>query len=523
MKYVFYVSDKSLTAYTYNGSKQNSSETFEWSNVDQIDNYLAGLDEKAQTEVILDLIDEELNFEWAPKVHIWEREGIVARRKERLQTDSTLFSEVKWSGITRVSDEGRKEELLMSFTVADSYNVTTFLQNLEEAQAVVRKVHSKAVLLGQYLQKKIRPHLKLSRQDLNKPLLMITRQGDNSFRQTFFYEGQLRLSRLVELDQGYQSVDEIRNGLITETKLAIAYVYNQKIVPFNSPIGFLFLGGEQEMLDGILAKCQEEDIIRTSWDENEYFIGTVNFKDILDCEFNCAERSTPCYSPQAVADLVLTTKPSGFYENPYVRKINNFFIGRSILSFANLGLFLFGLYYVLITGIDSWLSWEKQKILEQKIVQHQNEKTRLENMVKLQDDALRIKASVEFSEAILELKVNRLISFDVNALSHVFENNPNIQLSEIKWTTAGKLDSRTNQINISAWVFPFYETYEDPVRWVDKFVAELGEVKTVQVASLQKEPLNRNLKKALTITTDLSSVEALPFTVSLRIQDVKPK
>ncbi len=412
---------------------------------------------------------------------------------------------------------------MLSSTISDSHNVSSFLQNLEDAQVILRNIHSKAFLLQEYFTKKVRTALKLGRQDVQKPFLMITRQSPNVFRQTFFYHGELRLTRLVDIDETNHSLEEIRKALLAETKLAIAYVYNQKIIPFNSPIGFVFLDGEQEMLDGILAECQEEGLIRSTWDEKDYFVGTANFRKVSADGLNCKQLEKPCYSQQAVVDFVLSDHPKGFYENPFVRRINALIHGRTLLVAVNITLFLFGLYYVLITGIDSWMSWEKQKLLEQKIMQHQNEKTRLQKMVQLQDDAQRIKASVEFSESILKLKVNRLISFDINALSGVLANNRNIQLIDIDWRTLDRFDSRRNQIDINAWVFPFYETYHDPVKWVDKFVSELNKVQGVEIVQLQKEPLNRRLNQALTIKTDMGDVKALPFTVSLRIKDVESK
>lgn len=523
MKYVFYITEIGLTAYNAVSASECTSQFFNWNDVDNIDDYLAKIDDAAEADVILDLIDEELNFEWAPKVHPWEKQGISQRKKQRLDNDSTLLSNVQWMGLLRQSEQGRKEELILSATIADSHHVANFLQSLEQAQVVVKNIHSKAFLLQHYFNKKVKSYLKLSRQDQKKPFLMVARQSENVFRQTFFHEGELRLSRLVELDSSHESASEIRAGLLAETKLAVAYVYNQKIVPFNNPIGFIFLDGEDATLDGILAQCQEEGLIRSSWEESDYFVGTANFRKVSGDGANCKEGPQPCFSQQAVTDFIISDSPKGFYQTAFTKKINALIQGRTALTFVNIGLFLFGMYYVLISGIDAWLSWEKQQILEQKIIQHQNEKTRLQKMVQLQDDAQKIKASVEFSEAILSLKVNRLISFDVNAVSEVFRNNANIQLADISWKTLDRFDSRRNQIQISAWVFPFYETYHDPVKWVDKFVDELGKVAGVESVQLQKEPLNRRVNQALNIQTDKGKVGALPFTVSLRMKDVEPK
>lgn len=523
MKYVFYITEGGVTAYGYKDVSHCESQFLEWDQPDLIEQYLAKMPEHSLADVVLDLIDEELSFDWAPKVHPWEKSGIANRKKSRLENDSTLLSKVEWLGLNQQNEDGRKEELLLSATIADSQNVSSFLQNLELAQVVLRNVHSKAFLLKDYFNKKVKPYLKLTRQDHKKPFLMVARQSESVFRQTFFFDGELRLSRLVELDGSYSSPEDIRAALIAETKLAIAYVYNQKIVEFNDPVGFIFLDGDNTIIDGILASCQEEGLIRSSWEESDYFVGIANFKQVSADGANCKKSSNKCYSEQAVTDFIISDKPKGFYDTPYTKRINGLLVGRSVLTFVNIGLFLFGMYYVLISGVDTWLSWERQTILQQKIVEHQNEKVRLQNMVKLQDDSQKIKASVEFSEAILKLKVNRLIGFDVNAVSEVFRNNPNIQLSSLNWKQVERFDSRKNQINIEGWVFPFYDTYNDPVKWVDKFVAELAKVPGVETVRLQKEPLNRKLNQALNINTGKGNLNALPFTVSLRIKDVESK
>mgnify|MGYP000163901194 FL=1 len=236
MRYVFYITDNGVTAYNGQASGQNASESFEWNDVALLDAYLSTMPESAEADVILDLVDEDLYFEWAPKVHAWEKGAIAERRKQRIHQDTIALSEVHWTNTTQTSEDGRKEELILSATVTDTFNVSSFLQSLEEAQIILKGIHSKAFLLEEYFNKKVRPYLKLGRQDLKKPFLLVTRQTENTYRQTFFYNGELRLSRLVEIDKSFEDFETISQALIDETKMAITYVYNQKIVPFNSPI-----------------------------------------------------------------------------------------------------------------------------------------------------------------------------------------------------------------------------------------------------------------------------------------------
>lgn len=523
MKYVFYISDPGITAYQFNNKAQISRKLFDWRQTDAFDAYLAAMVDNASVDVVLDVVDEELNFEWLPKVHPWEKQGIAERRKHRLKNENTLLAQVKWIGITRVSEDGRNEELMLTSTIAESYHLSSFLHKLEEAQVVLKNIHSKVFLLDKYFNKKIRPFLKLNRHDLKKPFLLVTQQSRRMFRQTFFSDGEIRLSRLVEIDDGYDSIEDIRQALLAETKLAVTYVYNQKIIPFDHPIGFIFVDRNKTIVEDIEEACHKVGLIDEDWEEADYIVASAGFKEISKEGANCRIDRGYCFSEQAVVDFVLSGSPVGFYQNDYCKKINALLLGRNALLTINITLFLFGLFYILISGIDSWLSWERQQILEQKITQHEAEKERLQQKVQLQDDAKKIKASVEFSESILELKINRLINFDINALSEVFTKSKHIQLQSIKWKTLDRFDSQRNQIDIEALVFPFYDTFHNPVKWVDEFVMGLKSIQGVESVELQKEPLNRRLSQSLIIDANRTEVNALPFTVSLKVKDVNSK
>ncbi|HIE41012.1 MAG TPA: hypothetical protein EYP76_06295 [Thiomicrorhabdus sp.] len=225
-----------------------------------------------------------------------------------------------------------------------------------------------------------------------------------------------------------------------------------------------------------------------------------------------------------MVDFILNEKPNSFYSNSYIEKIKAFIVGRQVFIGLNILLLLGGLYYIVIAGVNSVVSWEKQGLLEQKISEHQSEVQRLKEVVKFQDDAQHVKASVEFSEAILHLKLNRVINFDIQQWSDVFtRHEQHIQLSQMDWKTRGRFDSRQSEIILNGWVFPFYDAYKDPVKWVDDFVADFKGLPGVELVELQKEPLNRNLSQQLIMDVTKESVDALPFTVKIRVKDVESK
>ena len=520
MKIVFYVTDDALTSYN---DVNNEVQTFLWQDVGIVDQYLSTVPEKSQISIVLDVLDEDISFEWAPAVFPWERSQIVNRRKERIFGEDTALAEVHWTNAKQQNEDGRKEELMMSATVSDSFRLKNFLHSIEAAQLTVSAIYSKPILLEAYLKSKVKTHFKLSRQSLKSPLLMVTRQSHHTFRQTFFYDGDLRISRLVEIDNVHETAAEIRSALINETKLAVTYVYNQKILPFNSPIGLIFIDGEQEVLEGLLEQSKEEALIRSTWQDHQYLFATTAFKSISPNGVHCSTEGMGCFSPQAIVDFIFSDSPKGFYKTPYVQKISNLALTRKVLISLNILLLLGGLYYALVSGINTLVSWQKQALLEERIAQHEVEITRLEEMVKLQDDAQLIKASVEFSESILKLKVNRLVNFDIESFSQVVARHPNIQLSSIQWKTLDRFDSKNNEISLSAWVFPFHETYKEPVAWVDAFVADLNTLSGIRSVELQKEPLNRVLSQTLLIDVKMGEVEALPFTIQMRVNDVESK
>ncbi len=518
MKTIFYITDEALTSYNDSDTK---TQSFLWQDLDAIDQYLATISEHTKIYIVLDIIDEDISFEWAPSVFPWEKKTIQNRRKERVIGEDTALAEVHWTNTKQVNDDGRKEELMLTATVSDSFHLKNFLSSIEQAQLTVSSIYSKPLLLESYLKNKVRTHLKLTRQSLKSPLLMVTRQSQNTFRQTFFYNGDLRISRLVEIDSTFESTFEIRTALINETKLAVTYVYNQAIVPFNSPIGLVFIDGDEAILDGMLSECKDQALIRSTWEDEQYVFGTASFSSITTDGLNCGRKGTQCFSQQAIVDYIFSDSPKGFYSTPYIQKINNLDLTRQVFIGLNILLFLGGLYYILITGVDTLVSWQKQALLEQRIEQHTREINRLQSLVKLQDDAQLIKASVEFSESILKLKLGRLINFDIKGLSQIIARHPNIQISKIDWKTLNRFDSKQNQIDFSAWVFPFHDTYQEPVKWVDDFITDLNTLPGIEAAELQKEPLNRVLSQTLLIDVKMGEIEALPFTVKVRVSDVQ--
>ncbi len=516
MKTVFYLTDEGLACY-----KENESlvDTFKWEDIEPIELYLTSLSEKTHVSIVIDVVDEDIYFEWAPKLLPWEKKAFLDRRKARFESEEIILNVVQWTNHNKESDGGRKEELLLISLLANNEAFSGFLNKLEEAQILVTHLYSKPFLLVDYFKKRVKSYLKWSKNELEQPFLVVSRLSEYTFRQMFLYEGQLRISRLVELE--HDAIDMMQT-LVNETKLAVAYVRSQNLLPAETKINLLFLDSNEALLKGLFDSSRQEGIVSEENDGSIFSALTFNELGKQNQYYGCEK--TQYFSQPAMVDFILNEKPNTFYSNSYIEKIKAFLVGRKLFIGINILLLLGGLYYIVIAGVDSVVSWEKQGLLEQNISEHQTEITRLKEVVKFQDDAQHVKASVEFSEAVLHLKLNRVINFDIQQWSVVFaQHEQHIHLFQMDWKTLNRFDSRNSEIILTAWVFPFYDTYKDPVQWVDDFVEDFKGLPGVESVELQEEPLNRDLSQPLIIEVTKEPVDALPFTVKIRVKDVEPK
>ncbi len=516
MKAVFYLTDEQLVCYR---ESELAADVFKWEEEALIDEYLASLPEETQVSIVMDVVDEDIYFEWAPKLLPWEKKPFLERRKARFQEDEQALSVVQWTNNVKENEGGRKEELLLIALLANKEYFSIFLNKLEDAQILVTHLYSKPFLLVDYFTTRVRAYLKWSKSELKQPFLLVSRVSDYAFRQIFLHEGHLRVSRLIELEH---DLDDMMQALVHETKLAIAYIRSQNLLPMDSDIRLFFLDSDPDLLNGLFEACQQAGLVSETPQKGAF--NALTFYELTKKKQLCGLNQGRCMAQSAMVDYILDRKPASFYSTPYVEKIKAFILGKQAFIGFNSLLFLAGLYYIVISGVDALVSWEKQSLLEQKIVEHRSEVNRLKEVVQFQDDAQHVKASVEFSEAILQLKLNRVIGFDLPLWSEVFEHHQaHIHLSQMDWKTLERFDSRKSEVILDAWVFPFYETYKAPVQWVDDFIEDLKRLPGVEQVELQKEPLNRNLSQQLMIDVTDSPVDALPFTVKIRVQDIESK
>ena len=517
MKYLFYISNQGVSVYEDRNKTAEMVRSFYWSDLNQVDTFLAELPPKSPVSIILDLVEEDISIDAFPKLFLWEKNSVRNQHILHRKEDGAEFVHTQWTGESVTNADGRIEELLLTSAITSPPQLVNFMEALEEAQVMLSGLYSAPFLLASYFKDELSQDFGFTKAELNQPFFLISRQSDLSYRQTFFNKSSIRISRLIELDKVSDDYEGLKSALVHETKLAKNYVYNQNIIDGEEDISYVFIDGDQKCLDGLEELSLESGLIQETSDESSSFFRTLDFDQELKVRSESGGHNN--FAQIGLSDFVFRQNPVSFYGTPYVTKINNLLLGSRSLITVNSLFFLALLIYITISTVDWFIANDRLERLDQSIANHQIEKERLQKVVKLQVDAEEIKASVEFSEAILNLKTDRTLGFNIKPISQVVANQANIQVMELDWKKQGKFDSNIYVVDFIGLVYPFDGYYHDPVLWVDNFKDELATISNVTNVQIVKEPLNRDLKQALTIVVNEKSqtVDALPFQIKIQV------
>ncbi len=520
MKYTFYVSNQGVNVYQYKQHIAELTESFTWSAFQELDEFIARLPSRAAVSIVLDLVEEDISIEAFPKLYLWERNSVRDRHIQQIMADGSEFVHTRWTGQVQTSDDGRMEEFMLTSSITSPANLVNFMASIEEAQVLVEGLYSASFLLAEYFKDELSHVFELTKQELSSPFFLVSRQSEHSYRQTFFNQSGIRISRLIEIDKRAEDYEGLKSALVHETKLAKNYIYNQNIIEADTEISYIFMDGDPKRLEGLKQLSIDEHLILADDSESKAFFKTLVFSPETEGDNDIRPKLDEHYAARELACYIFRVTPSSFYSTPYTTKIKQMLMGyRAMLGINSLALAGL-LIFLSVSAIDWYISQDKLERLQQSIISHEYEKERLQKEVALQVDAEEIKASVEFSEAILKLKTDRTVGFDIKPVSDVVAKHEHIQVLKLDWYRQGAIDGKIYEVEFFGWVFPFEDYFREPVEWVDAFRQDLEKVEVISDVRLIQEPLNRNLKQALTvnINNNEETVDALPFQIKMKVR-----
>ena len=515
MNKIFYLTDSTVQLIDAeklaNGNDYLDSEIL-WEQKDQVETLLLTLDGKSSFSVIFDFVDESISHDWVPKLMPWEKSNYEKKIKSKFHDNAGLFIRVNWLGEYRKNENGATEELMMTSSVYGSEDLKNFFLIIEEAQLSIQTIHSYPFLLEKYFLASLSPTLGVTKSKLKNPFLLVLQEGKHTYRQIFFLHGILRISRVIELEEELETDEALMDGVVNESFATIKYLYNQKIVPFNSSVGIVYLSTSGKINPDMIKEFS--DSAPFSIDENKKNL-TIS-ADLYEVKNKKHVTESPYGLLSFLSVFIQKKSTVSFYENAFLSKLLLFKNSSVILTVVIFMTLIFGSLYLVSLGVSDFLLKEKISAMDVKIKQYQGEKNSLQKVISLTYDAQDIKASVDFSQSILDVKKTKLFESSLDGLSIVLSQHPHILMDKLKWQKNQYFDSNKLEIYLEGWVYPFNVSYEKPVKWVDNFVDGLKKHPNFSSVEAVSEPLNRSLKKAISISVDdIKQVNALPFSIRL--------
>lgn len=517
--YILYLKEQDITVIDRQSFCKLDHEvlTLNWQD-GSAETFLAGLSKYSKVSVVLDFIDENLHYEWVPKLLPWEKPSMVKRLTAKAKAEGSLFVHTKWLPVFRTNSSGREEQQLLIASVLRSPEVEHLFNLFETLQVTLVGVYSYAFLMGDFFFTKVAPRLRISRKQLANPFLLVLRESDCHFRQIFFHHGVLKISRHIDLELASDDEEQASIALIHETKITVKYLYNQKILPINTEVGFVYLDVERDHEDQVVEQFKQT-IPFSNWKNVNWFAKSGNLNELLNLQEHCRKQGTM----NVLMNFLFNARPGNFYHVPYAETIRQFLALRKGVHALWITGALIGSYVFIQQGVDGYLLSEKRQWIEAQSHQLNMEKRQLQRSIHVKYNAEDIKAIVEFSESFLQNKPVSFFKKDLIFLSQILQQNPHILMTELEWQVHQKFDSEILSISLSGQVFPFKKNYGMPVKWVDDFVSDLTASPRVLSVELVQEPLNRRVQKSLEVDgKSISNDQALPFAVRFKVRN-EPK
>ena len=510
MDILFFLNERNITVLDNRAeNKVVKEEQIEWHNQDALTDYLKQIPNDTVSAVILDFVDENIEPQWVAKLLPWEKKDFEQLLIKKSLGDNNGVSNVTWLPSFQKNSDGRQEQEVRVVSMPFTDAIAEFFAALEKYQQITPYIYSNTFLVGSLFSNQIKSRLRLNKQQVNANNLLIVKEASHVFRQVFLTENRIKFSRLIYLDTDIENDIAISYALLDETKLFIKYLYNQKTVPYNDPIGLVYLDEEGDIKEEVMSQYHDS-IVLPSWQKSKMVIGSFNFSDIASKGYLPEQAKN---FRDTIASYLFHKRPHTFYRTPYTQKITNILKGAQSLKAAAAIFLLLGLISLGMLWVDRTVIESENTEIKLSILNLNAEKKRIQAEMKLQHDAEDIREIVLFSKQILEENALYNQRFNLKGIAQVLSNHPNIRLTQLKWGKRGVFDASQISVVLSGLVFPFEEAYEQPLFWTDQLVEDIKKLPEVRNVVLSKEPIDRRLSESILVDKGVEEVNALPFEI----------
>ncbi len=374
---------------------------------------------KSPFYVLVDVFEEEYKPDTIPHVGAADRAAIIRRRVSRLFGDPRYY----FYRLTGREKKGRRDDRVLLAAITDAKAIKPWIDMLVEAKAPLAGIYSLSLLTESVLK-----HIE---KETPRHKLIVSLQSISGLRQTFFYDGEFQISRLVRLPR-YGTVS-YAPYIRDEIDKIYRYLNSLRLMRRDEPLHVYFIFLNDELLD-ILKADYSSDALR------QYHFCDVN--ELLANSGSARTSSTP-YSDLFFIHHLLRSKPENMYALSDERRY--FSMRRWRYSMLAAGLLLLiagvigsGAYFV--QGVN----YRQQGLAAQKKTQFYTARYELarEGLPELPVAAADLKVAVDIVTTLEKYTSSPLDM--VRLLSASLERFPVIQIANMDWAAGADPNLNSN-------------------------------------------------------------------------------
>lgn len=506
MHYVLYAMDHHLEAFQFRGKHIVGHHYLDWP---QVTDFVAGIPPSAQISVVLDVIDEDLQVEFMPKLLPWEKWALQTRLINKLRQKGASTQRFIWTGHTQTSeDNNRKEEMLLTVALYPSNAVSKLMEQLSESHFIWTSLHSSAFLLKRLLRSYMKDQLKLTTKQTKAPILLVVRMSDRHYRQCFFLKGDLRLTRVVELKKAQDTDSDKINFLAQESKLATRFIYSQKILPQGTAFNYIIVDHIDETLcDQYWSIFERAGVVSPSWDKERQFFDVVNLVNRISMPSDDL-----CYGNAVLAQSLQMGWVTSFFSNPAIERVNRFRYSGLALKVLT-GLIVIAMGFAIVKS-----SLENRFLDHQQDLFHQVEQTlqiqkkhlikELDGQVKSQD----MQAVVQFADQLKHISTTRPYGLDLGSLAELFSRHAKIKVEQLRWQPVNQFDDSQQKVTIRGQVYPFEGQYKPITHALNALADDLAQHPSIDKVEFLQKPFSEDQSQGQSVQAGRDT-RALPFSL----------
>jgi hypothetical protein len=413
-KRIFFVSSGRLCVYLYDGQVHKAAEfRADERDLELFDQYLLQ-PSRDPVYVVVDFVEEEFREDSVPHVLGRDRQAVLRTKLSRLFRDNTYVHAL----LQGRSTQGRRDDRMLFTSLIRPDLLAPWMAKLAAHKVPVAGVYSLPLISGALIKA-----LKLAARNL----LLVTLQSSGGLRQTYFVDGELKLSRLAMLPDSDPKA--FTPAMLGEVERVRRYLNSLRMLPSDEPLDVCILAPA-----GVAAEVELH--APESITARPRIIPLVQAARRLRLKGPYEER----YSDRLFAQLLARRSPANQYAPQSQTRYFRLHRLRRGLVAASVFLLMGGLAWSASTFVDGVSAVREVEGTRRQadFYQRRYEQARA-RLPRTPTDSRNLKRVVEAAE-----QLDRFRTFPLGlmqALSSALEGFPGVQLDELQWRVASDVQA----------------------------------------------------------------------------------